>query len=241
MNKTMIELIDDVWAVDLCTYLKSIKALIIADLHLGYEEALGKRGVLVPRTQLKAIIKRLEWILKVVQVERIILNGDVKHEFGTISKQEWREVLRLIDFFREKNIDIIVVKGNHDTIIGPIAQKREIREVKEFRNDDVLVVHGDYEPSRTAKIIIIGHEHPAISFKEGAKFEKFKCFIKGPYKKSVLIAQPAFFPLTTGTDVLSEPLLSPLLKDISKFEAFVVDDETHAVLPFGKLKKFQKS
>jgi putative SbcD/Mre11-related phosphoesterase len=233
----MLKLAENVFAIDLCAYLPDIEALIIADLHLGYEEALGKRGVLVPRTQFKAVIKRLEWILKKVKVKRVILNGDVKHEFGIISKQEWREVLRLLDFFKEKNIEVIVVKGNHDTILGPIARKREVKEVKEFRHKDILIVHGDYEPVRPAKVIIIGHEHPAISLKEGAKYERFKCFLKGPYKKSVLIAQPAFFPLTTGTDVLNEPTLSPLLKNLSKFEAFVVDDETHDVLPFGKLKK----
>lgn len=235
----MLKLADNVFAVDLCAYLPDAKALIVADLHLGYEESLGKKGVLVPRTQFKSVIKRLEWILKKVEVKRVILNGDVKHEFGVISKQEWREVLRLLDFFKEKNIEVIVVKGNHDTVLGPIAQKREVKEVKEFRHGDVLIIHGDYEPSRPAKIIVIGHEHPAISLKEEAKYEKFKCFLKGPYKKSVLIAQPAFFPLTTGTDVLNEPTLSPLLKDLSKFEAFIVDDETHRVLPFGKLKKFK--
>lgn len=235
----MLKLAENVFAVDLCTYLPDIKALIIADLHLGYEESLGKRGVLVPRTQFKTVIKRLEWILKQVPVKRVILNGDVKHEFGVISKQEWREVLRLLDFFKDKGIEVIVMKGNHDTILGPIAQKREVIEVKEFRHKDILIVHGDYEPAKPAKIIIIGHEHPAISLKEDAKYEKFKCFLKGPYKKNVLIAQPAFFPLTTGTDVLNEPTLSPLLKDLSKFEAFIVDDETHDVLPFGKLKKFK--
>jgi len=235
----MISLGKNVFAIDLCVYLPDVKALIIADLHLGYEEFLGKKGVLVPRTQFKSVIKRLEWILKQVEVKHVILNGDVKHEFGVISKQEWREVLRLLDFLKEKSIEVIVVKGNHDTVLGPIAKKREVKEVKEFRHKGILIVHGDYEPAKSAKIIIIGHEHPAVSLKEGAKYEKFKCFLKGPYKKSVLIAQPAFFPLTTGTDVLNEPTLSPLLKDLSKFEAFIVDDETHDVLPFGKLKKFK--
>ncbi|HLF54750.1 MAG TPA: metallophosphoesterase [Candidatus Nanoarchaeia archaeon] len=225
-----------VYAVDLCTYLPDIKTIVISDLHIGFEESLGKQGVLVPRTQYKQIIKRLDWITSNVKVEKVILNGDVKHEFGTISQQEWREVLRLIEYFEKKNIEILIVKGNHDTIIGPIARKKQLKEVKEYRHKDILITHGDYVPDKLAPIIIMGHEHPAITLREKSKAEKFKCFIKGKYKKSVLIVQPSFNPLTQGTDVTKEEVLSPLLSDLSKFEVYIVNDKTHEVLPFGKLK-----
>lgn len=235
----MQQLAKGVYALDLCTYLPEIKTLILADLHLGYEEAMGKQGVLVPRTQYKQMIKRLDWVLEHAVVENVILNGDVKHEFGAISKQEWREILRLIDYFQSKDINVLAIKGNHDTILGPIARTRNIREVKEFRHKDILVVHGDYVPEKLAPVIIIGHEHPAISLKEVSKTEKFKCFIKGPFRKSTLIVQPAINPLTQGTDVLQGQFLSPLITNIEKFEAFLVDDETHNVLPFGKIKKIK--
>lgn len=230
------KLTEGVYAVDLCTYLPDIKTIVISDLHIGFEESLGKQGVLVPRTQYKAIIKRLDWITSNVKVEKVILNGDVKHEFGTISQQEWREVLRLIEYFEKKNIEIIVVKGNHDTIIGPIARKKQLQEVKEFRHKNILITHGDYEPEKALPIIIMGHEHPAITLREKSKAEKFKCFIKGKYKKSTLIVQPSFNPLTQGTDIAKEQVLSPLLSNLSKFEVYIVNDKTHEVLPFGKLK-----
>src|SRR3989304_961112 len=139
---------EGVYAVDLCTYLPDIKTIIISDLHLGYEESLGKQGVLVPRFQFKNIIKRLDWITKHVPVEQVVLNGDVKHEFGTISKQEWREVLRLIEYFEKKNIKITVVKGNHDTVLGPITRKKQLKEVKEARHKNILITHGDYVPEK---------------------------------------------------------------------------------------------
>ncbi len=225
-----------VYAVDLCTYLPDIKAIIISDLHLGFEESLGKQGVLVPRTQFKRIIKRLDWITSHVAVEQVVLNGDIKHEFGTISKQEWREVLRLIDYFESKNIKILVIRGNHDTVLGPISRKKQLREVKEVRHKNILITHGDYIPRKLAPIIIMGHEHPAITLREKAKSEKFKCFLKGKFRKSTLIVQPSLNPLTEGTDVLKEQVLSPLLSDVLSFEAFIVDDKTHEVLPFGKIK-----
>ena len=232
------KLADGIYAVDLCTYLPDVKTLVMSDLHIGYEEHLSKQGVLVPRTQFKQIIKRLDWIISHVAVERVVLNGDIKHEFGTISKQEWREVLRLIEYFEKQNIEIIVVRGNHDTILGPISRKKQLKEVRELRHKDILMVHGDYVPERLAPIILMGHEHPAITLREKAKQEKFKCFIKGKFKKSILIVQPSLNPLTEGTDVTKEQVLSPLLSDLSNFEVFIVNDRTHEVLPFGKVKNF---
>ncbi len=229
-------LTEGVYAVDLCTYLPDIKTIIISDLHLGYEESLGKQGVLVPRFQFKNIIKRLDWITGHIAVEQVVLNGDVKHEFGTISKQEWREVLRLIEYFEKKNIKITVIKGNHDTVLGPIARKKQLKEVKEARHKDILITHGDYVPEKLAPVIIMGHEHPAITLREKAKAEKFKCFLKGKYKKSSLIVQPSFNPLTEGTDVTKEQVLSPLLTNLPSFEVYIVNDKTHEVLPFGKIK-----
>jgi hypothetical protein len=82
----------------------------------------------------------------------------------------------------------------------------------------------------------MGHEHPAITLREKAKTEKFKCFLKGKFKASTLIVQPSMNPLTEGTDVTKEQVLSPLISKIPNFEVYIVNDKTHEVLPFGKIK-----
>jgi len=61
--------------------------LIISDLHIGLEEALNKQGILIPRFQFKEIKQRLEPLL-LKKIKVIVINGDLKHEFGTISEQE---------------------------------------------------------------------------------------------------------------------------------------------------------
>ncbi|RJQ22559.1 metallophosphoesterase [Candidatus Woesearchaeota archaeon] len=231
----MIELAPGVFAFGLCTYLPEVKTLIVCDLHLGFEESLSKKGVLVPRFQFRDIVARLELILSQVPVRRVILNGDVKHEFGTVSRQEWREVRRLVDFFGKKGIGVVAVKGNHDTIFGPLAKELAIREVPEFRHKDVLIVHGDEIPTRLAKVIVMGHEHPAVVIREGAKKEKFKCFVRTKFRSATVIVQPAFNPLTYGTDIAQGELLSPLLVNLRNADVFVVDEESLRVLPFGKL------
>ena len=109
--------------------------LVIADVHIGYEEALNKQGVLVPRLQFEEMVKRMESIFSVLKdkkIERIVVNGDLKHEFGTISEQEWRNTLKFIDLLAKHCNEIVLIKGNHDTILGPIARKRNVKVMDYF-------------------------------------------------------------------------------------------------------------
>ena len=111
------------------------KIFVIGDLHLGYEEILNRAGVFITRKMFEEMINGLERIFeKIGKVDKIILLGDVKHDFGRIVKQEWNDVLGLIDYLEgklRKGGKIIIIKGNHDGIIGPIAKKREI-EARDF-------------------------------------------------------------------------------------------------------------
>ena len=226
-----LEIHENIEIVDLA--LKYKDYLIISDLQLGYEENLMKSGVLLPRFQVKDAIERLEKILKKANVKNIIINGDIKHEFGEISNQEWRDTLKLFDFLSEKVNNIILIKGNHDIVLGPIASKRKIKVVDYFEIDDILITHGHKILPNVSKVIIIGHEHPAISFNE-RRDEKFKCFLKGKWNKHVLIVTPSFNLLVEGHDITREGILSPYLQDgLKDFEVFVVEEE---VFPFGKLK-----
>ena len=227
--------------VDLGLLLKQEKILVFADFHIGYEEALNKQGILVPRFQFKDVIKRLGKIfseLKKIKLKKIIINGDLKHEFGRISEQEWRETLRLLDFLTKFCDEIILVKGNHDTIIGPIAKKKKVSIVDYYFAGDVLIIHGHKIPEKEllkkAKTIVIGHEHPAVSLREDVRIEKFKCFLKGKYERKKLIVMPSFCLATEGTDILKEKLISPFLdQDLRNFQVFIVADK---VYNFGKLK-----
>ncbi len=219
-------------------WLSKEKILIINDLHLGYEEALHRKGILVPKFQLQEIIKEMNSIFRKVQPTKIIINGDLKHEFGTVLRQEWSEVLQFLDFCTKHCQEVIIIKGNHDPIIKPIAEKRGIQVVKEYLIGDTIIVHGDQLIETKAKRIIIGHEHPAITIREKSKREKYKCFLKGKWKGKELIAVPSFNPLLEGTDILKEELLSPFLENIGNFEVYVVSKGE--VFGFGKVKDIQK-
>ena len=229
--------------------------------------------------RLDSIFKKL----KNKKIERIIVNGDLKHEFGTISDQEWRNTLKLIDYLGQHCDEIILIKGNHDTILDPIAKKRDVRVLdhyfistikektmkkiqlknksqlkinnkilnkikiiknhKKLSKNKILVLHGDEIPNKEllkdVSTVIIGHEHPAITIKDGPRAELFKAFLVGKWKKFNLIAQPSFNLITEGTDVLKEMILSPFLKgNLKNFNAIIVGDKLYG---FGKLKDLAKS
>lgn len=226
--------------IDTSLWMPEENVLIINDLHIGYEQALRINGILVPKHQLEEIIQIMENILNKIRIKAktkpntIIINGDLKHEFGKILKQEWSEVLKFLDFLLKHCKEIIIIQGNHDRIIKPIAEKKGVKVVKEFRMGESLVVHGDQLIETDAKRIIIGHEHPAITIRKGGKYEKYKCFLKGKWHQKELIAVPSFNPLLEGTDVLKEKLLSPFLKDIKKFEAYITNKGE--IFNFGKIE-----
>ncbi len=228
---------------DLCLVIDN-DTLVTGDFHIGYEEALNRQGVLIPRMQFEDIIKRLQKVLDGKRFKRIIINGDLKHEFGEISRQEWKNSLKLLDLLEKHCEKIILIKGNHDTILGPIADKKNIEMKESFKIKDILVVHGhkeiDSKKLENIKTIIIGHEHPAISISEGLRAERFKCFLFGRYKRKELIVMPSFNPLIEGTDVAKEKTLSPLIKNVSNFRVVVITEDSQQ-LDFGKVKDLMAS
>ena len=224
-----MKILPNIGIVDLAIKYKDV--LIIGDLHFVFEESLVKKGFLLPYSQLKKTLERLDKIVKKAKPKRIILNGDIKDEFGTISDQEWRDTLRFIDHLQEK-AELIFIKGNHDTILEPLAKKRKIQVKERFDLDDITILHGDRLLKDLKKTIIISHEHPAISFKEKPD-EKFKCFLVGKHKTHNLVVLPSFNLLLPGSDIKREKFHSPYIKNVENFNIYVIQDK---IYNFGKVK-----
>jgi len=183
-------------------------------------------------------------------MDEIVLLGDVKHVFGTVLEQEWRDVLKLIDYFGKKlkkNGKIIITKGNHDVTLGPILKGKEgVKLVDNYIVDGLCFIHGDkdYEEIWTDKIklIIIGHVHPAVRIRDrdGIKEEKYKCFLSGKYKERNWIIVPSFAEYSEGMDVRDVDGIEILRKiDLMKFNVIVVDPMGLETRDFGKLEKLE--
>jgi putative SbcD/Mre11-related phosphoesterase len=236
------EILKGIRPVNFGLFFEKEKILAIADLHLGYEEMLNAQGIFLPRTNFSRIKANLESTLKELpKLDIIVILGDLKHEFGFISMQEWKEVIEMLQFLQKHCRKIVLIKGNHDKILGPLVKWEglEIQEEFYITKANVLFLHGDKIPVgenfKKAKTIAIGHEHPAVSLREGIKSEMFKCFLKGKFKGKNLVVLPSLDMVSVGTNVLTQKLLSPFLQgDLGKFECWLVEDKAYY---FGKLSK----
>ena len=227
-----------------CLLLRSTKTLVIGDLHLGYENVLNSSGILISRNMYEEMISYLDDVFeKTGRVNEVVLLGDVKHDFGSIMKQEWEDVKKLFEYLRRKIVEkgkIIVVKGNHDKLIQPIIKNEEKVILKEcYKKGEYVFVHGDKDQKELSKldnnIWIMGHFHPAIKISEGVKSEKYKCFLDGKYEGKRVIVLPSFFELIEGSDPRDSLVYSKWKFKFENFDVIVVGDNLRT-FNFGKLK-----
>jgi uncharacterized protein len=231
---------------------KNERVLVVGDLHIGYEEALEQNGIFIGRNSFNEMIREFDDVFDEVdkkfgKVGKIVLLGDVKHVFGRPERQEWDDVLKLFDYFLEKigkGGEIIVVKGNHDNYLANIAGKKSVKVFDTFIWEGVGFIHGHKKNegvlNEEIKIIFLGHFHPAITLKDGAKEERYKCFLDGKWNGKRVIVVPSFSNYSEGGDVrdigVDRGMKDEWGFDLKKFDVKVVSERLK-VLDFGKLGK----
>lgn len=216
--------------------------LVVGDLHLGYENMLCSEGYRVPFNQLEDSKKDFEEVVARIgkeKINKVVFLGDIRHSFG-FSKEEYFEVRDFMDFIRKllKGVDLIMIKGNHDTILK-----------KEHKNyyvvDDIVFTHGDkfyFElMNKNINLIVIGHIHPAviISDETGIKREKYKAFLIGKWNNKNMIVIPSFFSMIEGSEINEEykdkaDFSIVPREELKKFDVYVVGEED--IYKFGKYR-----
>ncbi|MEF8832531.1 MAG: metallophosphoesterase [Candidatus Thermoplasmatota archaeon] len=233
----------------LALYFQDLKALVISDLHLGLEALMADSGVYMPKFQLSEMKENLKEISQKKDFDKIIVCGDIKHEFSETSYQEKKEVEEFIEFSQTLAEEIYLVKGNHDNyLIYPVKRYPEVSLKDSFFFKGVNFIHGHEKLEGINRLdteyLVIGHEHPALSLTDeiGAR-EKIRCFLYGEMKNGTkLVVMPAFSRLAQGSQmnqVRDEDILSPILKDmvdLGEMRAIGVDEEA-GLFEFPRLKK----
>jgi len=230
--------LDGIKLMKKAVFIEKERILVISDIHMGYEESLNKQGVFLPRFQFKETIQDLQEILKITgKVNTIVILGDLKHEFGSISRQEWTDTLNLLEILENHCNEIVLVKGNHDTILGPIAEKRNIKVQDYYKFKEYFFCHGNKEFlqvfEKDVKYIFVGHLHPAVALREESKIEKYKCFLIGSEKGKTIIVLPSFIPIIEGTDLINSKLKIFNKISVEDFNVYAIEDE---VYPLGKYR-----
>ena len=227
-------------------FIKELNLLVISDLQLGQEEELRSYGSFVLDKELISAKERLKTVFEKSNATRLLINGDIKHEFSRINKQEWDALLELFSFIKKQGIELILVKGNHDNMLEPIIKKANLELLEYYLEDGFLFCHGDIEPKKSllaqANTVVIGHEHPALGIDDGVRVETMKAFLLGKYKNKELIILPSFSEVTQGTNILTSTGLGPFLENKESFSVYgLVNNEPLAFGTVAKLSSFFKN
>ena len=218
-------------------YLPSLGMLVLADLHLGFEEEAASQGYYIPRVQLKRSLEILRSALDETGAEWVVFAGDVKHCFSRLLRSERRELEELFGFLRGRGVRVTVVRGNHDNYLPIVAKKFGVEVVRELYVEGYLIIHGHKRPGGgypgRVNVLIMGHEHPSIRLRDKLGYiAKMPCFLTGVYKPlgARLVVLPAIGQYQTGTSVTLDPstYLSPLLRedvDLARLKPYVLAED----------------
>lgn len=199
-------------------YLEDISAVVVSDVHLGYEDVLAMNGIFIPRVQSKLIYETVDTIIERYQPEKFIIDGDLKHEFSGNTPQEWKDVFELLQRIGKKS-NPIIVKGNHDNYVANIASKLDIRVFDIYREGRYTFHHG-HKLFKWDGLAIIGNEHPAVGLRDSVdSVLKLHCFLY--FKKERLVVLPAMSIYAGGSDILKNEISSPVLREVELNEGRV--------------------
>ncbi|HHF58824.1 MAG TPA: metallophosphoesterase [Thermoplasmatales archaeon] len=246
-----MKLIENVIAVEPypVIYIDDLDLMVASDLHLGFEIVSAEHGVFIPRVQFNRTRKIIEESAKKSGAGRILLLGDVKHEFSETGYHEYKEVSIMLEYLKRRFREVILVKGNHDTFIVRMTRKYGIEVYDIYNEKGYTFFHGHKDVNISdvkSRVLIMGHEHPSISlFTDIGVREKLKVFLYGEWKGKSVVVLPAVSYFAEGSDVNvlpKEELISPLLRkmDIDKFKVVgILEDDRYLELPeVGKLRKY---
>jgi len=198
--------------------LPELKAMLLADVHLGFEEYMATKGLFLPRLQLEKVIEIIERGLSYVNVDALVIVGDVKHLFDKLGRKESKDLREFLTYVKKKFSRVILVRGNHDNFVYSLSQRYGIEFYESLQIGSALFIHGhkDFQLDNYSTIII-GHEHPSIVLKDPVTetTSKFPCFLKVPLQNSsTLVILPAAGAYQSGTAVSTstESFLSPVVK-----------------------------
>lgn len=216
---------------DRAVWLPEHGTLVLADVHLGRARS---SGVDLPIGSHADILERLEVLLDDHEPDRVVIAGDLVHEFDSVPYGVAETVKELVGLVESRGADVVVTAGNHDAALDRVTSVDTVPEWS--LGPDTLVHHGHEIPDRDTERYIIGHDHPAITI-EGSRRP---CYLACPdqFEGRDVLVLPAFSRVAVGTTVNSRSaadMMTPLVTDLEPCRPIVPTDEEP--LEFPSLEK----
>ena len=217
---------------------------VIADIHLGYESALARTGVFLPLVQLRKAVEVVRRVREETGASKLVINGDIKHVFEKLTRQEKLEIPKLVrEAFEAGFREVIVVRGNHDNYVSGVLKSMGVEFVEERLDvgSGVTITHG-HRNVGGFEVAVLGHEHPAINVSIGGSKIKLPVYLSVPLEDgSRAIVLPPAGAYQAGNDVTLERgnYLSPIIRErgVVGDAIPVIYDESLGVLPLARLSE----
>lgn len=193
-------------------YIRSHSAIVLGDLHLGQEAGIfnhpaNKVSFLSPSSKL--IIDLLYSYVSKLNISTIIVNGDIKHSSKDLLSQEVVELRYLFSNPVSENLEIKLIRGNHDGYLDIALKGINLSNTKisdfvglESSERTIYIFHGHEDRSIDADIVILSHEHPAYIMRSvnGAK-AKLQAFVQIFTDVQGIIILPSANHISSGVPI----------------------------------------
>jgi hypothetical protein len=173
-------------------WLPAERTVVVADVHVGYELAAGRRGgYLPPVASGYEIGLRVAQLATALGASRLVIAGDLRHSTRDVDALERDELAGFAAAVR-RTVTLDVVLGNHDRGDALV----DVAAVHALRVGEVDVVH--HPPSTPPeRWTICGHLHPRLTLRdETGASARYPCAMVGPR----IVIVPAFSDWAGGTE-----------------------------------------
>jgi len=208
--------------------------LIVTDLHIGFENTFSANDIFVDiNSIIQEPLDEIRTIIKSEKPDSLILLGDIKSSIEKISNIEWKTIPLFFEIAKE--IDTIVVPGNHDGNIQKLLPENvRITSTSGIVVDDVLLTHGHTMPTENLSNInkiIMGHVHP-VFFSEGSVLDGQRVWVSLKTEKNAIfpslqgeieiIIVPTFNRYFYAGQKRYKKSISPIMQRIKNYTAKIV-------------------
>jgi len=194
-------------------YWPRAQTLMVADIHFGKAASFRALGVPVPRGTTSENLATLDALLATYATQRIVFLGDFLHARAAQAPATLHALLAWRA--RHAELELVLVRGNHDLHAGDPSALLRIRMVDEpYACGPFALCH--HPDLAAGGYVIAGHVHPVYHLRTARESLRLPCFMLGA-TRAVLPSFGAFtgghalIPQTTDrVYVVAEALIFPI-------------------------------
>lgn len=173
--------------------------LFIADVHLGKEATFRAAAIPVP-DQTHRILQTLSALIHATRAKQLIILGDLIHA----RRGRCPDTFELVHHWRQSNrsqVDILLVRGNHDRAAGDPPRDWHIHCTPEPTPRSPFSLH-HFPPEPSDSPSLAGHLHPVVRLTGPARDSlRLPCFLQ----TGQTLVLPAFSTFVDGKVAAVKP------------------------------------